>query len=164
MINSGNTFRLLFIAGFILSLFNCLPAQSKKSAGLFNPNNGEFEIAGKKPAGFEDFSSIWFRTVDYDSEDKSFAVKKHGDLEAGGKHYELRRIFFDGKRWAFETEVIGGVSYKFSGKFAKIVAARYGMGDADNNAVRGHLSKFVNGKRTAEADLFLNFYGTGDAG
>lgn len=41
-------------------------------------------------------------------------------------------FFFDGKSWSFETETIGGVSYKFAGKFAKHIVRTYETGDADN--------------------------------
>jgi hypothetical protein len=133
----------------------------KKSLAFFDPNHGDFEISGEKAAGFEDFSSIWFQTLEYG---EYFAVKNFGDLEAGEKHYHLRNIFFDGKSWSFETEIIDGVSYQFTGKFAGHIVETYGAGDADNKALHGHLIKFVNGKKAAEADLFLNFYRLGDAG
>ena len=135
----------------------------RKSLVSFDPNHGEFVISGEKPAGFEDFSSIWFQTVDYDSNDKPFAVKKYGDIEAGAKHYQLRDIFFNGKRWSFETAAIGGTSYKFDGVFAKLKLDRDGAVDG-NKVLRGRLIKFVKGKKAAEANLIFNFYYLGDAG
>ncbi len=132
----------------------------KNSLAFFDPSHGEFEISGKKPAGFEDFSTIWFQILEYG---EYFALKNFGGLEAGEKHYELRNIFFDGKSWSFETETIDGVSYKFAGKFAKHIVRTDGAGDADNKALHGHLIKFVKGVKAAEGDLFFNFSVTGDA-
>jgi hypothetical protein len=133
----------------------------KKTLAFFDPNHGKFEISGKKPFGFKDLTTIWFQTLEFG---EYLAVKSFGDIEAGKKHFELRNIFFDGKRWTFETEKIGGVSYKFFGKFAKQFVKTYGAGDSDNKALHGHLIKFVKGKKAAEADLYFNFYDTGDAG
>ena len=78
----------------------------------------------------------------------STAVKPNGSVESWKPQlFAMRNIFFDGKRWSFETATIGGVSYKFDGKFIKI--KRYPDGTMDNQDVlKGRLIKFVGGRQT----------------
>lgn len=129
-----------------------------------DPNNGVFVISGAKPAGFKDFTAMRLQTIAENKNFKRVAVLQNGKIEIGQKEYAMRKIRFDGKNWTFETVKVDGVSYQFAGKFAKHIVRTYGAGDADNKAVQGHLIKFVNGKKAAEADLFFNFYELGDAG
>lgn len=128
----------------------------KKSLEFFDPDNGVFYISGNKPAGFEDVSEMWLETMDDDLRGKKTPVKKNGGIEFGQKDYAMRKIFFDGKSWSFETVVVDGVSFSFNGRFAKPRLDSHGAALGDN-VLQGRLIKFVNGKKTAEADLIFSF-------
>jgi hypothetical protein len=132
--------------------------QMPQDTDFFDPNGGEFIISDdRKPAGFEDFREMYLLTREDIQDKKSAVVKPNGAVESW-KHqlFAMRNIFFDGKRWSFETAAIGGVSYKFDGKFIKI--KRYADGAMDSQDVlKGRLIKFVGGKESASADLIFSF-------
>jgi hypothetical protein len=132
--------------------------QMPQDIDFFDPNAGEFVISDdQKPAGFEDFREMYLLTREETQGKQSVAVKPNGAVESWKQQlFEMRSIFFDGKRWSFETVAIGGVSYKFDGKFIKI--KRYPDGTMDSQDVlKGHLIKFVGGKESAAADLIFSF-------
>jgi hypothetical protein len=132
--------------------------QMPQDVDYFDPNGGEFIISDdRKPAGFEDFREMYLLTREDIQDKKSAAVKPNGSVESWKPQlFAMRNIFFDGKRWSFETATIGGVSYKFDGKFIKI--KRYPDGTMDNQDVlKGRLIKFVGGRQTARANLIFSF-------
>jgi hypothetical protein len=146
--------------GFYVENLGALPERldaMKKSLIYFDPSIGIFQISGERPPGFEDFDAMWVETMDYDSKLRQVAVKKNGKLVAGQKEYALRQIIYDGKSWTFETAAVDGVSYQFDGKFVKLKLDLHGSADGDN-VLHGHLIKFMNGKKTAEADLIFSFH------
>ncbi len=132
--------------------------QSPQDVDFFDPNAGEFVLSDDtKPPGFEDFREMYLQTKDFNQSNKLVAVKPNGGVESRHQQlFAMQRIFFDGRRWCFETASIGGVSYKFDGKFIKI--KRYRDGTMDNQDVlQGRLIKFVNGRQTVAADLIFSF-------
>lgn len=129
-----------------------------KDVDFFDPNGGEFVMSdNKNPKGFEEFREMYLQTKDFDRRNKLVVVKPNGSVESWQQQiFAMQKIFFNGKRWTFETASIGGVSYKFSGKFIKI--KRYPDGTIDGeNVLKGRLIRFLNGKQTAAADLIFSF-------
>jgi hypothetical protein len=116
-------------------------------AEFFDPNGGVFQISGGDLNGIEKGTEMWIATKD---------TVKHGGIAIGPKDYALQKNFFNGKIWTFQTEVVDGVSYGFDGKFAKLKLDAHGniIGE---NVLRGHLIKFTNGTKAAEADLTFSF-------
>jgi hypothetical protein len=132
--------------------------QLPRTVRFFDPNGGEFILDYEnKPPGFEDFRGIYLETKDFDRRGKSVSIRPKGGLETWKPQvFEMRKIFFDGRRWSFETVSVGGVSYKFNGKFIKI--KRYPDGRMDDQEVlKGRLIKLADGRRTATADLIFSF-------
>lgn len=146
--------------GISLENLRDLPEQFnsiKKSLIYFDPYLGIFNISSEKPAGFENFSAMWIETMDYNSKGKYVPIKKDGVLEDNQIKYQMQKIYYDGKSWSFETAVVGGISYKFEGKFGKLKLDSHGATDGEN-ILHGHLIKFLKGKKTAEADLIFSFH------
>lgn len=127
-------------------------------AAVFDPNDGVFLIPREnKPPGFEDFSEMYLQTKDYNRRnERRVPVEPNGTVVFGQKDFAMREIVFDGKRWTFETVSIGGVSYKFGGKFSKITLDAHGA-QGGENVLQGRLIKLVGGRLTAQADLIFSF-------
>lgn len=137
--------------------------QMPRDVDFFDPNGGEFIISDdKNPAGFEDFREMYLLTRKDIQDKESVAVKPNGGVESWKQQiFAIRKIFFDGKRWSFETAVIGGVNYKFDGTFIKI--KRYPDGTIDGeNVLKGRLIRFVGGRQSALADLIFSFWTAGE--
>jgi len=119
----------------------------------FDPNGGEFQIEGNKPAGFEDFERMYLET----RRPRGSRVRMNGGLEVRGVEYAMRNIAFDGRRrWNFDTVSIGGVRYQFYGRFPKLRRDEHGAIIGDR-VLKGRLIKFVRRKRSAMADLVFSF-------
>ncbi len=145
-----------------------------RDAEFFDPNIGIFALPLRistlpypvtmEPPGFENFDAMWIETHEFVVKGKDVVLKplkKKGVIKFGQTEFALRNIFFDGKRWTFETEQIEDVSYQFAGKFTLIKLDQNGVQNWDN-VLQGHLIKFTNGIKTAEADLVLSFYLEGE--
>lgn len=128
----------------------------EKTPEHLNPNIGVFKVTGKLPTEFEKVEGMWFKTMDYDPQGKYIWVTPTGGLIVGKVMYELQAVLLDGKNCFFETNKINSVSFKFEGKFAKL---RFDSNGAilGENVLQGHLTKLVNGKKSAEGDLNFNF-------
>ena len=118
----------------------------KLSAGDFE---GWFELQGKAPKGFEGFQGFTLITVDFKSDGTTVPVKPRGDVTARGT-FKMRTLAISGANVSFETAAIRGVSYRFVGSLHN--------GDADDHEARvieGRLTKSLNGRRLAEAQVKL---------
>lgn len=125
---------------------------------VFDPNGGEFVLDSEnRPPGLEDLRDIYLATKDTNERGKSVSVKPTGGLETWKPQvFEMRNIFFDGKRWRFETTETGGVRYKFDGTFIK--PKRYPDGTLNNQGVlEGRLLKFFAGRQAAAAFVIFSF-------
>ena len=133
--------------------------QLPQDVDIFDPNGGEFVVSDdNKTPGFEDFRDMYLITKDFNRRNKLVAVKPKGGVESWQHQiFAMRKIFFDGRRWSFETATIGGISYKFNGKFIKIKRYPDGRMD-DQNVLQGRLIKLLNGRQTAAADLIFSFH------
>ena len=118
------------------------------------------KIFQKEPskANFDRLLTCYLQTKDFNQRNKFVAVKPKGGVESWKQQvFAMRKIFFDGRRWSFETVSIGGISYKFNGKFIKIKRYPDGRMD-DQNVLQGRLIKLLNGSQTAAADLIFSFH------
>ena len=119
---------------------------------IFDPNGGEFQISGEKPAGFEGFERMYLQTLS--SNERRIAPR--GGVEFGRMEYAMRNIVFDGRYWSFDTVSIGGVHYKFYGRFRKLKFDEHGAIIGDR-ALQGRFIKFVRGKSSVKAELIFSF-------
>ena len=104
---------------------------------------------------------MWIETHQMNIKGEYVPLKPHGEIIFGQTEFALRNIFFDGKRWTFETVRIEKISYQFSGKFSKIRLDNNGVQNSEK-VLQGHLIKFTNGSKSAEADLIFSFYLQGE--
>ena len=133
----------------------CSLAQTPKKE-KFTPDGGVFFVSGKPPKAFANLGGIALQTIDYKADGTTVQIKPRGAFGAGGRNYKMTNIVYDGKRFSFETVAIGAVSYKFSGEILDNL--KYDQeGEPKGDVLKGHLIKFVNGKKTAEADLKFEF-------
>jgi hypothetical protein len=120
----------------------------KVSAAEFE---GLFELQGKAPKGLEGFKSIVLTTLNFTSQG-AVPVKPTGNLRAGAL-YKMARITINGENLSFETVAVKGVSYQFTGTLSMENAAN--PSDPSASFLKGQLSRSLNGKRVAEADVTL---------
>ena len=112
---------------------------------------GLFELQGKAPKGFEGFKAIVLTTVNF-TPDGAVPIKPSGNVRAGAL-YKMSRIAINGENLSFETVALRGVSYQFSGALNMENAAN--PSEPSASLLKGHLSKSLNGKKIAEADVKL---------
>ncbi|HEX3102728.1 MAG TPA: hypothetical protein VHQ01_13080 [Pyrinomonadaceae bacterium] len=134
-------------------------AEIKRSLVFVDPRDGEFFISD-----LEQWGGVQGMSVDTDKRSRGRFpnVWTKGQVDADGYLFPTLRNFYDGKRWSFETVTVHGISFKFSGKFEKTRLRE--NGDTENDHIlKGHLTKFVKGKKAAEADLTFTFDPFNDA-
>jgi hypothetical protein len=129
---------------------------SEKKSEYPNPTGGVFRVSGKQPAGFENIDELLIRTMDYDGKNKNIYVESKGGIEIGQIYYEIGGIILENENLYLETKKINDVSFKFLGKLAKLKFNSDGsmLGE---KALRGHLTKLINGQKAAETDLVFDF-------
>jgi hypothetical protein len=107
---------------------------------------GFYFLNGKAPAGLKGFTSFDLTTAKYiNNSVKPIPIKPYGAVYAGRK-YKMARIDITGDALSFETVVLAGVTYKFNGRLTR-------SNDPNAPSLRGWLSKTVNGKTVAEAEV-----------
>ena len=124
---------------------------------------GFYSIIGELPKGFKDFEEISITVTEYKtaSEENDYRgtpIPPEGFVLAK-KEFKFTKISLSSKTMAFETQAIKGVSYKFSGKF--IEKAPFWDFDFETPVLEGRLVKSKNGKKTAESNVKLRWYGGG---
>src|SRR4029077_69083 len=84
--------------------------------------SGEYESAIEPPRPFKAFNVIEVEMTDYESASTDFPegspIPPKGYI-LFDKEYKFTRIAVSQKTFAFDTEAIDGVSYRFTGKFAQ---------------------------------------------
>jgi hypothetical protein len=130
--------------------------QRTKDLAYFDPNSGVFILPDDDKSVFNDYLQMWITTVEYDRRERSYPVRPYGGISFGATIFKFRKTFYDGTRWTFQTRIVDGTSYQFEGKFAKYKLDAHGA-PIPENVLRGHMIKFVNGKKVAEADLTFSF-------
>jgi hypothetical protein len=65
----------------------------------------------------------------------------------------MARVTINGENLSFETLAVRGVSYQFTGKLTRENIAN--PSDPSASLLEGHLTKSLNGRKVAEADVEL---------
>ncbi len=128
-------------------------AKIKRSLVFVDPTDGAFFIAD-----LGEWEGLRGMSIDTQngSRGRFPNVWKKGTVTTDCDLFPTQRNFYDGKRWSFETVTVHGTRFKFDGKFEKTRLRE--NGDTDNEHVlKGHLTKFVKRKITAESDLTFTF-------
>lgn len=124
---------------------------------------GDYALYNVPPKGFEDFDTLSIVTTVYsDKYPDGIAVKPQGSLMMKSE-FKFSRTNINDKRISFVTESKKGVSYQFDGKFVdEIVKQKTDDGEEYEQTIvlKGRLTKWLNGKKTAEAKVkFLEMCG-----
>ncbi|HEX8633915.1 MAG TPA: hypothetical protein VF703_07160 [Pyrinomonadaceae bacterium] len=118
---------------------------------------GYFSLVGKPPAGFENFDTIQYWRKEDEQTGADISERTSGVNEIGGVVYGYATLSITRRTFVFDTKIVRGVSYKFSGRFL-----RSDFVGADMNLERpvlvGTLDKYRNGKRTARATVKLSYF------
>jgi hypothetical protein len=126
----------------------------------FDAYEGPYVFDGKAPAGFEGFQGFEFPGVLLKaSADRAHVVSVSQDPHAqllfrAGRVVKAKQVTFTDDQIGFETEIVRGVSYQFSGRFIK--DNDESKHEALDPKLKGRITKLVNGKKTAEAQM--SFY------
>lgn len=104
---------------------------------------GDYEIHGKNPRGFTGFKYFVLNTADF-KPSRPVPIKPNGFVQAGRK-YKMSHIEIVGGSLSFETVDIAGTAYQFKGRLLPY--------KPNGPLLSGWLSKIVNGKKAAEAQV-----------
>ena len=126
----------------------------------FDPD-GYFYIKGGSPRGFEEFDHIQLRVTDKSGQRPT--TDSHLYVQ-DGKFYRLATLgefrthsSGGGITFEFTTQIVEGVSYRFSGKFVRICVLAESELDTEDVVAVGRLLKFNNGKKKEVADVELTY-------
>ena len=76
-----------------------------------------------------------------------------------GTTYRFKTLSVKRDNFTFTTMTLRGISYSFAGKFLKGGVYASGILDEDTPVLEGTLTKFRDGKKVAEANLKLVYFG-----
>jgi hypothetical protein len=122
--------------------------------GRFDPDGSFWLQDGTTPpTEFSDFSAINLNAK------RSRRLPSPGVQLNNGTTFRFKTLNVKRDNFTFTTMTLRGVSYSFAGKFLK--GGVYAAGDLDENTpvLEGTLTKFRGGKKVAEANLKLVYFG-----
>lgn len=124
----------------------------------FMLGEGRFKIEGRKPPEFASVGYLYLegaqlrRGGDFRRLAAVPPAAVRGELYGRRLKYKIRRAAFDGEKFSFETQPVGGISFEFSGTvFNGATAADQFI----SPAFKGRLAKLQNGRKVAEAEVTL---------
>lgn len=130
----------------------CSLAYAQKGEERFDPN-GSFWIIGDAPSGFSDFSAINLNAR------RVRRLPPSGLQLNNGKSFRFQQLTVKREKFTFVTTPVRGVSYSFSGRFLKGGVFSETVLDDQSPVLEGVLTKFVSGKKVAEAKLQFSYFG-----
>lgn len=146
--------RKLFTTFFALVVLAsvCGFGAAQKGRERFDPN-GSFWIIGQAPSDFSDFSAINLnaRRVRW--------LPSSGLQLNNGRTFRYQQLSVRREKFTFVTTQVRGVSYSFSGRFLKGGVFSETVLDDQSPILEGVLTKFVSGKKVAEAKLQFGYFG-----
>lgn len=133
----------------LLALGISAPAQRRQQ---FNPD-GSFWIVGQPPDGFSDFGAINLNGR------RLRHIPSQGLQLMNGRTFHFKSLVVKRADFRFTTIALRGVHYTFSGQFLRGgVYAELGLDD-EKPVLEGVLTKYVRGKKAAEAKLKFSYFG-----
>jgi hypothetical protein len=134
----------------LLSLTSAVFAQR----GRFDPDGSFWLKDGTTPpTEFSDFSAINLNAK------RLRRLPSPGVQLNNGTTYRFKTLNVKRDNFTFTTMTLRGVSYSFAGKFLKGGVYASGILDEDTPVLEGTLTKFRDGKKVAEANLKLVYFG-----
>ncbi len=142
--------KVVMLTTMLLALWISAPAQTRSQQ--FNPD-GAFWLIGEAPNGFSDFGGINLNGR------RLRHIPSQGLQLMNGRTFHFKTLVVKRNDFRFTTITRGGVYYTFSGKFLRGgVFAELGLDD-EQPVLEGVLTKFVRGKKVAEAALKFSYFG-----
>ena len=142
--------KLITVVSLILAVSALALSQSKRAA--FNPD-GSFWIIGEPPNGFSEFGAINLNGR------RLRRLPSQGLQLTKGKRFHYKTLTVKQNNFNFTTVTSGGVYYTFAGKFLRGgVFAEQDLFD-EQPVLEGVLTKYVSGKKVAEAKLKFSYFG-----
>ena len=147
------SFAPLRLCGSIfLLLFLICPAFAQR--GRFDPDGSFWLKDGTTPpTEFSDFSAINLNAK------RLRRLPSPGLQLNNGTTYRFKTLNVKRDNFTFTTMTLRGVSYSFAGKFLKGGVYASGILDEETPVLEGTLTKFRDGKKVAEANLKLVYFG-----
>ncbi len=134
----------------LLSLNSAVFAQR----GRFDPDGSFWLKDGTTPpTEFSDFSAINLNAK------RLRRLPSPGLQLNNGTTYRFKTLSVKRDNFTFTTMTLRGVSYSFAGKFLKGGVYASGILDDQTPVLEGTLTKFRDGKKVAEANLKLVYFG-----
>jgi hypothetical protein len=122
--------------------------------GRFAPDGSFWLKDGTTPpTEFSDFSAINLNAK------RLRRLPSPGVQLNNGTTYRFKTLNVRRDNFTFTTMTLRGVSYSFAGKFLKGGVYASGILDEDTPVLEGTLTKFRDGKKVAEANLKLVYFG-----
>ncbi|MEP6902320.1 MAG: hypothetical protein ABJA66_11255 [Actinomycetota bacterium] len=140
---------------------NFAPPEAKASEEAID-RTGYYLIIDDNPKGFEDFEYLHISISEYDEKsEKAGSILRTGWIEAK-KVFVFSWLSITGKRISLVTQSNKGVSYELDGKFVDegeevIVKDSDGDDYTEQVFLKGRLTKWLNGKKIAEAKVKFAF-------
>lgn len=107
------------------------------------------------PSAFTDIDSIQHWSSDETGPDSSTRLR--GVNLVDGKRYRFRVVQVDRTRFVFATERVGGVHYRFTGRYLR-TDFRNDRLDEEKAVVAGVITKYRKGVRVASARVRLSYF------
>jgi hypothetical protein len=133
----------------LLSLTSAVFAQR----GRFDPDGSFWLKDGTPPNEFSDFSAINLNAK------RLRRLPSPGLQLNNGTTYRFKTLSVKRDNFTFTTITLRGISYSFAGKFLKGGVYASGILDDETPVLEGTLTKFRDGKKVAEANLKLVYFG-----
>ena len=135
-------------------LLLCLVFPTFAQGGRFDPDGSFWLKDGTTPpTEFSDFSAINLNAK------RLRRLPSPGVQLNNGTTYRFKTLTVKRDNFTFTTMTLRGVSYSFAGKFLKGGVYAFGILDEDTPVLEGTLTKFRGGKKVAEANLKLVYFG-----
>lgn len=142
-----------FGAGTSKSVVEVVQTQTDNSTYSFG--EGRFMIDGKVPGGFTEFKFLYLDggSMKLSPDRKRMISDSSASLKGelyGRLKFKIKKATMEGDALSFETQVVRGISFQFSGT---VFNARQPDDPNAEFGIKGRLSKWVNGKQVAEAQV-----------
>jgi hypothetical protein len=135
--------------------------QGQSDNSDFSFGEGRFTIDGKTPRDFREIEALYLEGGSFKlAPDKKRMIANKpailkGELQGKGRlTFKLKRAAMESDAITFESVAVRGISFQFSGTVFNTGRAEDGL---ESVGIRGTLSRFMNGKKVAEAQVTFSY-------
>ena len=135
--------------------------QGQSDNSNYSFGDGRFIIEGKTPKGFPEIESLYLEGGSFNlapDKKRMITVKPaslQGELNGRRKPtFKLKKAAMESDAITFESQTVRGISFQFSGTVFNAATAK---DEPASVGIKGLLSRFVNGKKVAEAQVTFSY-------